>query len=251
MKITAAFLSIASVISLLPIVKALVGSSWTVTNVPSTGLTDITFPLTIVEADHISGYYFAQQFGFVNLADVGYTGLQPRPDQNGKPVLHGVFSSFVAGSTTTDSNCAAGADGGPGVSCSFEWNGVYGRTYDLEVKNNGSSLWVGTAIDTVTGARIHIGSYTLPAGAGGIQSSQLGFVEWYPWNGGEPANHCALLPYQETVFGHPYTTHLGSVGTQSLAYEYGDCVGQVAFKTEELLIGGVENNCGFKGQTGL
>ncbi|KAJ7817761.1 hypothetical protein B0H14DRAFT_2841616 [Mycena olivaceomarginata] len=218
MKITASFLSVASVISLLPTAKALVGSSWTVTNVPSTGLTDITFPLTIVEADHISGYYFAQQFGFVNLADVGYTGLQPRPDQNGKPVLHGVFSSFVAGSTTTDSNCAAGADGGPGVSCSFEWNGVYGRTYDLEVKNNGSSLWVGTAIDT---------------------------------NGGEPANHCAKLPYQETVFGHPYTTHLGSVGTQSLAYEYGDCVGQVAFRTEELLIGGVENNCGFRGQTGV
>ncbi|KAJ7753482.1 hypothetical protein B0H16DRAFT_1834534 [Mycena metata] len=253
MKPTASFLSVASVISLLPTAKALVGSSWTVTNVPSTGLTDITFPLTIVEADHISGYYFAQQFGFVNSADVGYTGLQPRPNQNGKPVLHGVFSSFVGGSTTMDSNCAAGADGGPGVSCNVEWNGVYGRTYDLEVKRNGSSVWVGTAIDSVTRARIHIGSYTLPAGVGGIQSSQAGFVEWYPWNGGEPPNHCARLPYQKTLFGHPYTTRLGSVGTQtrSLAYEYGDCVGQVAFKTEKLLIGGVENSCGFKGQTGV
>ncbi|KAJ7734143.1 hypothetical protein B0H16DRAFT_1767796 [Mycena metata] len=247
MKPTASFLSVASVISLLPTAKALAGSSWTVTNVPSTGLTDVTFPLTIVKADHISGYYFAQQFGFVNSVDVGYTGLQPRPDQNRKPVLHGVFSSFVAGSTATDSNCAAGADGGPAVSCSVEWNAVYGRTYDLEVKRNGSLLWVGTAIDTVTGARIHLGSYTLPAGAGGIQSSQSG----YPWNGGEPPNHCARLPYQETLFGHPHTTHLRSVGTQSLAYEYGDCVGQIAFKTEKLFVGGVENNCGFKGQTGL
>ncbi|KAJ7030531.1 hypothetical protein C8F04DRAFT_1367132 [Mycena alexandri] len=228
MKPTASFLSVASVISLLPTAKALVGSSWTVTNVPSTGLTDITFPLTIVEADHISGYYFAQQFAFINSGGVGYTG-----------------------STTTDSNCAAGADGGPGVSCSVEWNGVYGRTYDLEVKRNGSSVWVGTAIGTVTGARVHIGSYTLPAGVGGIQSRQAGFVEWYPWNGGEPPNHCARLPYQKTLFGHPYTTHLGSVGTQSLAYEYGDCVGQVAFKKKRLLFGGVENNCGFKGQTGV
>ncbi|KAJ7718790.1 hypothetical protein B0H16DRAFT_1796864 [Mycena metata] len=232
MKPTASFLSVASVISLLPTAKALVGSSWTVTNVPSTGLTDITFPPTIVEADHISGYYFAQQFGFVNSADVGYTGLQPRPNQNGKPVLHGVHRPRGCGNTTTDSNCAAGADGGPGVSCSVEWNGVYGRTYDLEVKRNGSSVWA-----DVTHARIHIGSYTLPAGVGGIQSSQAGFVEWYPWNGGEPPNHCARLPYQKTLFGHPYTTRLGSVGTESLAYEYGDCVGQVAFKTEKLLIG--------------
>ncbi|KAF7378416.1 Beta-glucan synthesis-associated [Mycena sanguinolenta] len=243
-----AFISI-SLASFILSANALVGSSWSVTNVPSTGLTDITFPLTIVEADHISGYYFAQQFGFVN-SSIGYTGLQPRPDADGKPVLHAVFSSFIDGSTTTDKNCAAGADGGPGVSCSFEWNGVYGRRYDLEVKFNGSSVWVGTVIDTVTGARIHIGSYTVPTNAGGIQSSQAGFVEWYPWNSYEPPNHCALLPYQKTIFGNPYTTHLLSVGTQSPSYEYGDCVGQVAFQTVEVL-GGVENNCGFKGMTGM
>ncbi|KAF8905877.1 hypothetical protein CPB85DRAFT_1314630 [Mucidula mucida] len=28
-----------------------------------------------------------------------------------------------------------------------------------------------------------IGSYTLPAGSGGIKHYQGGFVEWYPWNG--------------------------------------------------------------------
>ncbi|KAJ7676709.1 hypothetical protein DFH06DRAFT_612904 [Mycena polygramma] len=238
-----------SLIALLPAAKALVGSSWSMTNVPATGLNDITFPLTIVEADHISGYYFAQQFGFVN-SDIGYTGLQPRPDAaNGSAVLHGVFSSFVNGSATTDAQCSGGADGGPGVSCSVEWNGIYGRTYDLEVKNGGASLWVGTAVDTVTGERIHIGSYTLPASAGGIQNGQQGFVEWYPWNGGEPANHCALLPYQETVFGSPRTTNLGSIGNQSLAFEYGDCVGQVAFHTQ-VVAGGVANNCGFQGMTG-
>jgi hypothetical protein len=242
---------LASVISLLPVAKALVGSGWTVTNVPSTGLSDITFPITIVEADHISGYFFAQQYQFMNSDSyIGYTGLQPRPNQNGKSVLHGVFSSFIAGSTTTDKNCAAGADGGPGVSCSVEWNGVYGRTYDLEVKRNGSSLWVSTAVDPLTGARTHIGSYTVPAGAGGIGGTQVGFVEWYPWNNGEPPNHCARLPYQKTRFGHPRTTHTGSIGTQGLSYEYGDCVGQVAFHTQKGLNGGVENNCGFHGQLG-
>ncbi|KAJ7488302.1 hypothetical protein FB451DRAFT_1226964 [Mycena latifolia] len=250
MQLSTRFAFVASLIGLLPTAHALVGSSWSVTNVPTTGLTDITFPITIVEADHISGYYFAQQFGFVGLSDVGYTGIQPRPNSGGKAVLHGVFSSFVPGSTTDDKNCHSGADGGAGVSCSVEWNGVYNRTYNYEVASAGNRRWVGTAIDTVDGTRVHIGSYTLPAGAGGIKSSQAGFVEWYPWNGGEPPNHCARLPYQKTIFGTPRTNHTGSVGTQSLSYEYGDCVGQVAFHTEKVA-SGVVNNCGFRGMSGL
>jgi len=249
MKLSSSLALVASLLSIIPTTCALVGSSWSVTNVPSSGLSDITFPITIVQADHISGYYFAQQFGFVGLNDVGYTGIQPRPDNNGAAVLHGVFSSFVAGTTSSDANCSSGADGGAGVSCSFEWNGVYGRTYGFEVKTTGNRLWVGTAVDTVTGQRIHIGSYTLPAGSQGIQSSQAGFVEWYPWNGGEPPNHCARLPYQKTIFGNPTTTHAGSVGTQSLAYEYGDCVGQVAFQAGKVT-GGAENSCGWPGQSG-
>jgi hypothetical protein len=230
-------------------ILALVGTGWSVTNVPSTGLRDITFPITIAEADHVSGYYFAQQFGFSGSSDVGYTGLQPRPDSNGKPVLHGVFSSFIAGTTTSDPNCTPGADGGPGVSCSFEWNGVYNRTYNLEVKNNGGQLWVGTAIDAVTEERIHLGSWTLPAGIAGIDKSQVGFIEWYPWNSGEPPNHCARLPYCRVIYGNPVTTNGGSVGTASLAYEYGDCVGRVAFHTERSA-SGVVANVGFSGQTG-
>ncbi|KAJ7222181.1 hypothetical protein GGX14DRAFT_662824 [Mycena pura] len=238
---------LASLIALLPAAHALVALPWSMTNVPSSGLTDITFPLTIVQADHISGYYFAQQFQFIN-SGIGYTGIQPRPDKGGQAVLHGVFSSFVAGSTSGDPNCSSGADGGAGVSCSFEWSGTYGRTYNFEVAYS-SGLWVGTAIDTVSGVRIHIGSFKLPPGAGGIASSQVGFVEWYPWNGAEPPNHCAKLPYQATIFGAPFTSHSGSKGVESLAYEYGDCVGQVAFNTQAVA-NGVGNNCGFRGQTG-
>ncbi|KAJ7674285.1 hypothetical protein B0H17DRAFT_1161758 [Mycena rosella] len=187
MKFSTPFALLASLITFLPSAHALVGSSWSVTNVPSGGLADITFSVTI-------------QFNFAGLSDVGYTGIQPRP--------------------------------GRGVSCAVEWNGVYGRTYDYER------------------ARAQIGSFTLPAGSDEIQSSQAGFVEWYPWNGGEPPNHCARLPYQKTIFGNPRTTHTGSVGTQSLSYEYGDCIGQVAFHTENAA-GGVENNCGFEGASEL
>ncbi|KAJ7078722.1 hypothetical protein B0H15DRAFT_954405 [Mycena belliarum] len=87
MKLTSSLISIAPLLVGLPTAYALVGSSWSVTNVPAAGLTDITFPITIVEAGHISGYYFAQQFDFVNLSDVGYTGVQPRPD-NAKGSVH-------------------------------------------------------------------------------------------------------------------------------------------------------------------
>ncbi|KAJ7310066.1 hypothetical protein DFH08DRAFT_757158 [Mycena albidolilacea] len=251
LKATTSFACIVSLIGLLPAANALVGSSWSMTNVPSGGLTDITFPLTIVEADHISGYYFAQQFAFVGNSEVGYTGLQPRPDDaNDTPILHGVFSSFIAGAASTDPNCFPGADGGAGVSCSTEWNGVYGRTYDMEVRYDAcAGLWVGTAIDTVTGERYHIGSYTLPEGTGGIKDGQAGFVEWYPWNVVEPADHCAHLPYQQTIFGPPRTTNQGSVGSQSLAFEYGDCVGQVGFFTGPV-DGGADTACGWLGETG-
>jgi len=250
MKLSSSFTLVASLLSALPTAHALVGSSWSITNVPSTGLTDITFPITIVEAGRISGYYFAQQFHFVGVKEVGYTGIQPRPNSSGKAVLHGVFSSFVPNTTTSDANCKTGADGGAGVSCSVEWNGVYGRKYNFEIKTTGNRLWVGTAIDTVTGQSTHIGSYTLPEGSQGVKRSQAGFVEWYPWNSRKPSNHCALLSYQKTIFGNPNTTHAGSVGTQSLAYEYGDCVGKVAFHTEKVT-GGVENNCGFSSQSSV
>ncbi|KAF9063262.1 hypothetical protein BDP27DRAFT_1427074 [Rhodocollybia butyracea] len=141
-------------------------------------------------------YYFAQQFSFVGIREIGYTGLQPRPDSNGNAVLHAAFSSFAAGTTTTDKNCSPGANGGPGVSCSVEWNGVYNRTYNLEVRTTGNHNWVGTAIDTVTGTEVQIGSWTLPVISGGILSCQAGFVEWYA---AEPP--CAKLPYQQTIFG--------------------------------------------------
>lgn len=42
-------------------------------NVPSAGLTDTTFPTSIVNAPRASGCYFARQFGFVGQSDVGYT----------------------------------------------------------------------------------------------------------------------------------------------------------------------------------
>ncbi|KAJ7064316.1 hypothetical protein C8F01DRAFT_1081647 [Mycena amicta] len=246
--------SIAPLLSLTASAHALVGVQWSMSNVPDSGLSDITFPITIVAADHFHGYYFAQQFGFVGADDIGYTGIQPREDaSDGSPVLHGVFSSFVANTTSTDANCTPGADGGEGVSCAVEWTGVYGRTYDFEVAHNAeTNTWTGTVLDVVTGDRIHIGSYQLPAGAMGIQSTHVGFVEWYRWNDGAPSHDCSHLPFQRTVFGPPYSSQRLASGTISQPYIYGECAHEVYFSTvwkDEPL--GWQVDSGFTGVSGL
>ncbi|KAG0074492.1 hypothetical protein BGZ90_010706 [Linnemannia elongata] len=125
-------------------VFALVGIKWNVMNAPSSGLKDITFPFDISQAPHKTGYYFAQQFSLI--------------DSSGKPVIHAVFSSFIPGTTTTDSNCRIGADGGPGVSCAVDFSAPYSNGFSLVVENTGGTTWTGTSVDSTTGTRVHVGT---------------------------------------------------------------------------------------------
>ncbi|MFE0106222.1 hypothetical protein [Streptomyces sp. NPDC059009] len=206
-----------------------VSVSWSIGNTPAAGLSNITFPMTVNKATaHQSGIYFAQQFGFTGAPDVGYTGLQPRPDSGGHERLSARFSSFVAGSTTTDPLCHAGADGGPGVTCAVDFDAVYGHRYDLRVQRSGSDTWTGTARDTVTGKETHLGTWTLPSGSGNLRGSQGGFVEYYA---GIPS--CAQMPRSDAVFGGPTSTDAsGLSGTSRANYEYSDCVGESNYHAE-------------------
>ena len=223
-------LLITSAAALLPsLALGLVGISWNVTNVPSSGLRSIAFPFSIANAPHKTGYYFVQQFNFIGQSDVGYTGLQPRPDSNYNPIIRAAFSNFINGTTHGDPNCHYGADGGPGVSCAVEFSASYANGYRIEVVNIYGNTWTGTVVDTTTGMRVHIGAWTLPAGTDGIRSSQVGFIEYYLWNGQHHA--CSSLPYTSMVFGVPLTTTSGAIGSLGDAYECGDCVGQVDFRT--------------------
>ncbi|KAJ5750141.1 hypothetical protein N7533_007169 [Penicillium manginii] len=190
--------------TLLQTTNALVGISWKVSNGPSNGLKDISFPIAMPNAAHKSGYYYAQQFSFAGQSDVGYTGLQPREDNGSNSVVHAVFSSFVAGTTSTDANCSDGADGGAGVSCAVEVSATYAHGYVLRVENTAGTTWTGTMVDAVDGTETHIGSYTLPSRARGT----------------------------DVTFGVP--TSSGGTGELGDAYEYGDCVGQVDFSTKRV-----------------
>lgn len=196
-----------------------VAYDWEIPNAPKSGMTRLVMPMTInPESAHIDGTYVATQFNFTGAEDVGYMGLQPRPDQDGQTRLHGVFSSFIPGTTSTDPQCTDGADGGAGVGCANDFDAVAGRTYDLEVKKSGADTWTGTAIDTVTGQRHHIGTYTLPQHSGKLKNSQVGFVENY-WN---HSRTCEGVQRIDTTIGRPRTN--GHEGSASNPREYGDCL---------------------------
>jgi hypothetical protein len=213
--------------------SALVGNDWSIEDVPDAGLQDITFPFNMAKAPHVTGYYFAQQYSFVNVDQIGYTGLQPREDKDGQSIVHGVFSSFQGGTTSDHPNCSEGADGGPGVSCAVEIVGDYSHTYHCVVENIGDTTWRGSLVDTVTGESVVIGLWSLPAGAGGIQASQGGFVEYYPWNDGKE-HGCETLPWTEATFGSPFSsTKSAGNGSITSVYEYGGCEGKAGFSKEE------------------
>lgn len=218
---------LAIISSLAGLGSALVGNDWSIENVPESGLQDITFPFNMAAAPHVTGYYFAQQYNFVNVDQIGYTGLQPREDKDGKSIIHGVFSSFQAGATSDHPNCFEGADGGPGVSCAVEIEGDYSHTYNCVVENIGDTTWRGSLVDAETGESTVIGIWSLPAGAGGITGSQGGFVEYYPWNDGKE-HGCETLPWTEATFGNPFSSSVGE-GNITSVYEYGDCENKAGF----------------------
>ncbi|KAI1028151.1 hypothetical protein LB504_012466 [Fusarium proliferatum] len=210
---------------------AAVYNNWGFDKAPSTGLQDITFPMSMKGAPRKSGYYFAQQFSFQGISDVGYTGLQPRPDKNGKRVVHAVFSSFQKGTTTKHKNCHVGADGGPGVSCAIDIFSDYSHLYHLTVRNIGDTTWRGTLTDTVTGKSNVIGEWKLPSSAGKIQNGQVGFVEYYNWNDGKKNHVCRKQPFTRVFFGNPTSKTSGaSSGAITKVYEEGECVGKLGLK---------------------
>lgn len=199
---------------------------WSIPGAPSSGLTNITFPITVNEATaHNDGLYFAQQYSFQHNA-AGYIGLQPRPNADGSERLHGTFSVWASGASSTDPNCNGGADGSPGESCAVEFNAVYGHQYAVKVARTGTDTWTGTATDTVTGVSTHIGTYTVPTGSGNLQAGQGGFVEWYL---GAPS--CSTMARADGVFGGPTTTDAGGKsGTTKANYEYGACGGEANYQ---------------------
>ncbi|PHH90199.1 hypothetical protein CDD83_4298 [Cordyceps sp. RAO-2017] len=191
---------------------------WVIDTSPPDGLDEVTFPINMANSPHREGYYFAQAFRFQNVNEIGYTGLQPRPDSDGRSIIHAAFSSFQNGTTTSHSQCYDGADGGPGVSCALEIDGDYSHTYNLVVRNIRGDTWRGTLVDAVTGERHVIGQWTLPPGSGKIGGTEVGFVEYY-LSDVPPSVSCNDVPEAEVTFGIP-TSGTGGAAYFSKWYEH-------------------------------
>ena len=213
---------------------ALVGNGWKFQAVPIDGLDHLSFPLNLGNCSQESGYYFAQQFRFVDMPNGSYIGIQPRKPKKGKSVIHLAFSSFQAGTTTGHANCFYGADSGPGVSCQIEIEGTYCHTYRLVVKNTGPRTWQGCVVDSVTTMSTVIGEWTLPIGAGNILGAEEGFVEYYRWND-QKAHACNSLPKTEVIFYYPTSDTPGASGGELYdIHEYGDCIGQAGYALSKI-----------------
>lgn len=243
MKFTAAAAVLASFAPSLAL--ALVGNSWKFLTAPTEGLNDVTFAFNMAHAPHKSGFFFAQQFSFKNEPNkVGYTGLLPGTDLNGNNVVHAAFSSFVPGTTTVHPKCKNGADGGAGVSCGIQVKGDYDHTYKVTVENTAGTTWRGTLIDTVTGTTNVIGEWTLPNGAGKMNSGQLGFVEYFPWNV-QHGHTCESLPLSEVSIFNPTSKTQGvNGGSITSVYEYGNCIGKAGYSLTKVA-GGYDIKVGF------
>ncbi|KID94594.1 hypothetical protein MAJ_09444, partial [Metarhizium majus ARSEF 297] len=208
---------------------------WKVDKVPSGGLQDITFPISMKDSIRERGWYWAQNFQFHGKSGNAYIGVQPRPANSKGPVDHAAFSSFMPGTKSTDPNCSPGADGGPGVSCSVQITGTDDHSYDLRVENIGNTTWSGTMVNTVSKVETHIGSWTLPAGAGGIKGNYLGFVEWWPFNDRSKPPTCDLLKRTTVAFGPPRTsTANAGAGSLGNPYEVFECKGKIDYKTQKV-----------------
>ena len=220
------------ILALAPVSLALVGFTASMSGKPQGGLQDMTLGFRMNSAEYKAGYYYAHQFYFTGKGGLGYTGLQPEPlNKLGQSIVHGVFSSFINGSTTDHPNCHAGADGGPGVSCKVEVPGSYGDQYDFVVKRADDNIWAGTMVNARTGNGTEIGSWTVPPGMGGLQSGTLGFVEYYVWNSGKPIM-CGDLPFTDITVVNPRSSTPGAgTGKVDKPFGYGDCNKEVDFAT--------------------
>jgi len=202
-------------------------------------LTNLTFRFNVnKETLHYDGTYFAQQFRFDNVSsgiNIGYLGLQPRQDNNGKEYLRAVFSSFISGTKTNDNNCIAGADGGDGASCGITFPATYGHSYAIKVYKTALHTWSGEVQDQMSKEVVHIGSWILPDSVGDLLSSAGGFAEYYafykPGYSQFVVPECSQLAKINVFYGPVTTTDFdGGIGSISNVFEYNsqECIGDAS-----------------------
>ncbi|MBD8899972.1 hypothetical protein [Rhodanobacter sp. DHG33] len=223
-------------------IGGIVSVNYAVSNAPPQGLTSITFPFTVFSIPAANGYFFAQQFYFINTNNESgqgaYIGIQPAG--NGTNNAH--FSFFGTGSSSVNmANCSTGADGGNGTTCQLTVQFAVGHQYNLTVYRDAkkTSVWHGEIVDNtacqVTTARgerdastvctpTEIGAWNIGYTTA-LASNGVGFVEYFP---SSVPTGCSGLPYADVEFGAPSTPD-GLTSTVNGESSYGGCLGSVNY----------------------
>jgi hypothetical protein len=185
-------------------------------------LTEISFPFTVHSAPDASGYYFAQQYSFIN-GSTGYIGIRPRP--NGKSLA--AFSIWGNSEIIDTQRCYYGADGEKGLSCSASHDLVHGRKYVMTISRDQANdrIYHGTVTDSVSGKMTPIGSYKTPR-TWTLKSKYLGFIEYY-----KRISSCENVPYADVSF-YPPLDENNIVGLITGYKHYGRCKDRVNFNTQ-------------------
>ena len=182
----------------------MVSTDFDVSGGPSGGLDDITYATTVVaeptrSTDH---YFWADKFDFA-AGQVGYIGLQPRPDIGGVPQGAAYFNVSGDGVTTTDPHCTPGADGSAGLTCYVQFAYQLGHVYVLNVTRTGTDTWTGTIDDQAGGALTQIATWTTPAAWGLLSPHSSAFTEYFA----KLPGGCDDIPYALVVNGTPVAQH--------------------------------------------
>ncbi|MGK8934163.1 hypothetical protein ACRS85_15575 [Pluralibacter gergoviae] len=199
-------------------------------------LDQITFGITVNAAAARDQFYFANQFGFTNGGDIGYTGIQPTVNTlTGERQFRVLFSSFRSDSFPQYPACSGGADGAKaGTTCRILVPGSLGDTFLFKVKKVGEKV-TGVVENLTTGREDTIGIWTVGTSAGSLSHSQISWIENYKMNNSKYKLTCdsAGWPYYEVKFLSP-TGNDGKVkGTISgLNRGSASCPGAITWTTD-------------------
>lgn len=192
-------------------------------SLPRGGYTNLTFPIKISAAPtNQLWYYAAYQFPVktaTGVAGQAYIGVQPRENTaSGSRQMNVRFSSFIAGTTTSNANCHTGADGGSGASCGIVMNYTLGTTYNLRVVRTAPSTWTG-----YIGQKV-IGVWNAPHTTA-INSSGMAWIERPVFIKPDvPPCNAQTFPYLKAVFG-PIKSGSGAIAKIAKATATTRCPG--------------------------
>lgn|GEM_PF-1898747 len=197
----------------------------------------ISFGLTINAAAPRDEFYFANQFGFTDGGDIGYTGIQPTTNAaDGSRQFQVLFSSFRSDSQPEYETCKGGADGSSsGVTCKKFIPGELGDTFRFNVKKEGNVL-TGTVINETSKREDVIGKWTVSNSAGALAHSEISWIENYKMNNPGYQLTCDAegWPYYEVKFLPPTANDNSIKGTVStLSHGSDACPGAITWEQDD------------------